>query len=59
MAEAGDVTRSWGKVIGGVPGYYHQQNAGKRNISVEAFAPGSAVDRMLVFALVRGRCAAC
>ena len=28
----GDVTRFWGKVVGGVPGYYHQQNAGKRNI---------------------------
>ena len=47
----GDVTRSWGKVIGGVPGYYHQQNAGKRNISVDLRAPGA---RELVFALVRG-----
>jgi crotonobetainyl-CoA:carnitine CoA-transferase CaiB-like acyl-CoA transferase len=46
----GDVTRSWGKVIGGVPGYYHQQNAGKRNISVDLRAPGA---RDLMFALVR------
>ena len=36
----GDVTRFWGKVIGGVPGYYHQQNAGKRNICVDLRAPG-------------------
>jgi CoA:oxalate CoA-transferase len=36
----GDVTRFWGKVIGGIPGYYHQQNAGKRNISVDLRAPG-------------------
>ena len=37
----GDVTRFWGKVIGGVPGYYHQQNAGKRNICVDLRAPGA------------------
>jgi len=46
----GDLTRQWGKVIGGVPGYYHQQNAGKRNISVDLRAPGA---RELVFELVR------
>lgn len=37
----GDVTRLWGKVVGGVPGYYHQQNAGKRNICVDLRAPGA------------------
>jgi crotonobetainyl-CoA:carnitine CoA-transferase CaiB-like acyl-CoA transferase len=36
----GDVTRLWGKVIAGLPGYYHQQNAGKRNISIDLRAPG-------------------
>ncbi len=46
----GDVTRLWGKVVGGVPGYYHQQNAGKRNISIDLRAPGA---RELVFDLVR------
>ena len=46
----GDVTRFWGKVVGGVPGYYHQQNAGKRNISIDLRAPGA---KELVFDLVR------
>jgi len=46
----GDITRLWGKVVGGVPGYYHQQNAGKRNISLDLRAPGA---RELVFDLVR------
>jgi crotonobetainyl-CoA:carnitine CoA-transferase CaiB-like acyl-CoA transferase len=46
----GDVTRQWGRVIGGVPGYYHQQNAGKRNISIDLRAAGA---RDLVFDLVR------
>lgn len=31
----GDVTRLWGAVIGGVSGYYAQQNAGKRNIAID------------------------
>ena len=31
----GDVTRLWGAKIGGIAGYYHQQNSGKRNISVD------------------------
>lgn len=39
----GDVTRLWGRNVGGVPGYYHQQNAGKRNICLDLRAPG-AVD---------------
>ena len=38
----GDVTRLWGKVVGGIPGYYHQQNAGKRNICIDLRAPGGA-----------------
>jgi crotonobetainyl-CoA:carnitine CoA-transferase CaiB-like acyl-CoA transferase len=35
----GDLTRLWGAVIGGVPGYYHQQNVGKRNICIDLMAP--------------------
>ena len=31
----GDLTRLWGAVIGGVPGYFHQQNVGKRDICVD------------------------
>jgi crotonobetainyl-CoA:carnitine CoA-transferase CaiB-like acyl-CoA transferase len=46
----GDVTRLWGKVVGGVPGYYHQQNAGKRNICLDLRAEGA---RELVLDLVR------
>ncbi|MCZ6868656.1 MAG: CaiB/BaiF CoA-transferase family protein [Gammaproteobacteria bacterium] len=46
----GDITRLWGRVIAGVPGYFHQQNAGKRNISLDLRVPG-ATD--LVFELVR------
>jgi crotonobetainyl-CoA:carnitine CoA-transferase CaiB-like acyl-CoA transferase len=37
----GDVTRYWGKVIADLPGYYHQQNAGKRNICVNLRSPGA------------------
>lgn len=36
----GDITRLWGRVVAGIPGYYHQQNAGKRNISVDLRTPG-------------------
>ena len=46
----GDVTRLWGRVAGGVPGYYHQQNAGKRNVCIDLRAEGA---RSLVFELVR------
>jgi CoA:oxalate CoA-transferase len=46
----GDVTRLWGKVVGGVPGYYHQQNAGKRDISIDLRHPDA---KDLVFDLVR------
>lgn len=38
----GDVTRLWGANIGGNPGYYHQQNAGKRNISINLSDPSGA-----------------
>jgi len=37
----GDVTRYWGKVIADIPGYYHQQNAGKRNICIDLRASGA------------------
>lgn len=37
----GDVTRFWGKEIANIPGYYHQQNAGKRNICIDLRAQGS------------------
>jgi crotonobetainyl-CoA:carnitine CoA-transferase CaiB-like acyl-CoA transferase len=30
-----DVTRVWGKKIGSISGYYNQQNAGKKNVSVD------------------------
>ncbi|MEQ8859511.1 MAG: CoA transferase [Pseudomonadales bacterium] len=32
---AGDVTRLWGAVRGGIAGYFNQQNAGKRGICVD------------------------
>jgi len=38
----GDITRYWGKDIAGIPGYYHQQNAGKRNICVDLRAEGAS-----------------
>jgi CoA:oxalate CoA-transferase len=37
----GDVTRFWGKEIASIPGYYHQQNAGKRNICMDLRAEGA------------------
>ena len=37
----GDMTRYWGKDIAGLPGYYHQQNAGKRNICIDLRAKGA------------------
>jgi len=37
----GDVTRYWGKEIANIPGYYLQQNAGKRNICIDLRAQGS------------------
>src|SRR6056300_1269386 len=38
----GEVTRYWGKVIADLPGYYHQQNAGKRNICLNLREEGAA-----------------
>ena len=38
----GDTTRLWGADIGGNPGYYAQQNAGKRNICIDLGKPGGA-----------------
>ena len=35
----GDLTRLWGATPGGVPGYFHQQNAGKRDICVDLAQP--------------------
>ena len=35
----GDLTRLWGATPGGVPGYFHQQNAGKRDICVDLGEP--------------------
>jgi crotonobetainyl-CoA:carnitine CoA-transferase CaiB-like acyl-CoA transferase len=46
----GDVTRFWGRVIAGLPGYYHQQNAGKRNVSIDLRAAGA---KALVLELVQ------
>jgi len=46
----GDITRLWGRKIGGISGYYNQQNAGKRNISVD-LREESGVD--IVKALVK------
>ena len=45
----GDVTRLWGKEIGGIRGYFHQQNAGKRNVSLDLReAEGVRVAKALV-----------
>ena len=44
-----DVTRSWGRVHGGISGYFHQQNAGKQNISINFKHPeGVKLLRQLV-----------
>lgn len=45
----GDVTRLWGRSIGGISGYYNQQNAGKRNLSVDlSQADGAELVKALV-----------
>ncbi|MBT5051844.1 MAG: CoA transferase [Gammaproteobacteria bacterium] len=45
----GDVTRHWGVKRGDISGYYHQQNAGKRNIAVDLRHPkGVLVVKSLV-----------
>jgi CoA:oxalate CoA-transferase len=38
----GDVTRVWGEVRHGLSGFYTQQNAGKRNVSIDLKAQGGA-----------------
>jgi crotonobetainyl-CoA:carnitine CoA-transferase CaiB-like acyl-CoA transferase len=45
----GDITRLWGRVVANLPGYYHQQNLGKRNLCIDMQQQGA---RELVFALV-------
>ncbi len=47
---AGDITRLWGAEIGGIAGYYNQQNVGKRDICIDLSAAGGAE---LVKALVK------
>jgi CoA:oxalate CoA-transferase len=43
-----DVTRHWGRRLGGISGYFHAQNAGKRNISINLKSPdGVALVRAL------------
>lgn len=37
----GDITRTWGRRVNGIGGYYHQQNAGKRSVCVDLRAPGA------------------
>jgi crotonobetainyl-CoA:carnitine CoA-transferase CaiB-like acyl-CoA transferase len=45
----GDITRLWGRKIGGVSSYFNQQNAGKRDISVDlTHARGAALVKALV-----------
>ena len=45
----GDITRLWGRKIAGIAGYYHQQNAGKKNISVDLSQPtGTELVKKLV-----------
>jgi crotonobetainyl-CoA:carnitine CoA-transferase CaiB-like acyl-CoA transferase len=46
----GDVTRLWGRVVGGVPAYFNQQNAGKKNVCIDLQAPGA---RELAIELVK------
>jgi CoA:oxalate CoA-transferase len=38
----GDISRLWGKQIGGLSGYFTQQNVGKQNISIDLRQPGAA-----------------
>ena len=35
----GDVTRYWGHELANITGYFHQQNAGKKNICIDLRAP--------------------
>ena len=38
----GDITRYWGKEVAGQSGYFHQQNAGKKNICIDLHAEDSS-----------------
>jgi len=38
----GDVTRIWGRLIAGLPGFYNQQNAGKRGVCIDLKHPDGA-----------------
>ncbi len=45
----GDITRIWGRKVGGVSGYFNQQNAGKRDVSVDlSEARGTELVKRLV-----------
>lgn len=45
----GDVTRLWGRQVGGISSYFNQQNAGKRNIAVDlSDARGAELVKALV-----------
>lgn len=46
----GDNTRLWGKMVGGISGYFAYANAGKRNICVDLRAEGA---QELILALAR------
>ena len=46
----GDITRLWGAEIGGIAGYFNQQNVGKRDICIDMSVEGAAE---LVKALVK------
>lgn len=37
-----DVTRNWGRKAGSISGYYHQQNAGKKNLCIDLKNPVGA-----------------
>ena len=46
----GDVTRLWGRRIGGIAGYFNQQNVGKRDVCIDLSGEGAAA---LVIELAR------
>ena len=46
----GDSSRLWGRMAGGISGYFNMANAGKRSIAIDLRAPGA---QELVLALVR------
>lgn len=46
----GDITRHWGAQIGGVSGYFHQQNAGKRGVSID-LSTAAGVDLLKALAV--------